>query len=204
MKRITFILACLLCTLVMRGEEHLKFRSVPLDGKLKTAVKEIKSWGFMGLKIKNMAFLMGTLDGQEVMLTLIATPETKTLFTVGIMYDNMNTWEEVIQQYQTITADLTAQYGEPSKIVQEFEAPYSIENPMEAFKEDKATYSTYYAALGGEIAVDILYSEGKLSTMVAYVDTQNAALLVNEGGEGFLEESNINIDINALDNLVIE
>ena len=105
MKRITFILACLLCTLVMRGEEHLKFRSVPLDGKLKTAVKEIKSWGFMGLKIKNMAFLMGTLDGQEVMLTLIATPETKTLFTVGIMYDNMNTWEEVIQQYQTITAD---------------------------------------------------------------------------------------------------
>ena len=109
-----------------------------------------------------------------------------------------------MQQYQTITADLTAQYGEPSKIVQEFEAPYSIENPMEAFKEDKATYSTYYAAPGGEIAVDILYSEGKLSTMVAYVDTQNAALLVNEGGEGFLEESNINIDINALDNLVIE
>lgn len=202
MKRITFILACLLCTLVMRGEDHLQFRSLPLDGKLKTAVKEVKSWGFIGLKIKNMAFLMGTLDNQDVMITLIATPESKTLFCVGIMYDNMNSWEEVMNQYQTITAALTAQYGEPSKVVQEFEAPHSIDNAMEAFKEDKATYSTYYSAPGGEIAVDILYSEGKLSTMVAYVDTQNAALLANEGGEGFLEENNI--DINALDNLVIE
>jgi hypothetical protein len=204
MKRFTTILACLLCTIVMMGEGHLKFRSSPIDGKLKTAVKEVKSWGFMGLKIKYVAFLMGTLDGQEVMLTLIATPETKTFFSVGIMYDNMNSWEEVMQQYQTITAALTAQYGEPSKVVQEFEAPYSIENPMEAFKEDKATYGTYYSAPGGQVAVDILYSEGKLSTMVAYVDEQNAALLVNEGGEGFLiDESNIDMSV-MIENCIVE
>lgn len=199
MKRITTIFVCLLCTMMMMGEQHLMFRTLPLDGKLKTAVKEVKSWGFMGLKIKNMAFLMGTLDGEEVMVTLLATPKTKTLFSASIMYENVENWEGLMRQYQAINAALTAQYGEPSKIVNEFESPYSINNnPIEAFKEDKATYSTFYTVTGGTVAVDILYSEGKLSTMVAYVDEQNAELLKEEGGENFFIDEN-SIDVNMLE-----
>ena len=110
MKRITTIFVCLLCTMMMLGEQHLMFRTLPLDGKLKTAVKEVRSWGFMGLKIKNMAFLMGTLDGEEVMLTLIATPKTKTLFSVGVMYEDVENWETLMHQYQAINAALTSSY----------------------------------------------------------------------------------------------
>ena len=199
MKRITTIFVCLLCTMMMLGEQHLMFRTLPLDGKLKTAVKEVKSWGFMGLKIKNMAFLMGTLDGEEVMVTLLATPKTKTLFSASIMYENVENWEGLMRQYQAINAALTAQYGEPSKIVNEFESPYSINNnPIEAFKEDKATYSTFYTVTGGTVAVDILYSEGKLSTMVAYIDEQNAELLKEEGGENFFIDEN-SIGVNMLE-----
>ena len=197
MKRITTIFVCLLCTMMMLGEQHLMFRTLPLDGKLKTAVKEVRSWGFMGLKIKNMAFLMGTLDGEEVMLTLIATPKTKTLFSVGVMYEDVENWETLMHQYQAINAALSAQYGEPSKVVNNFEPPYSIDNnPIEAFKENKAAYSTYYTVTGGTVAVDVLYSEGKLSTMVAYVDDQNAELLKEEGGEDFFtDENSINVNI---------
>ena len=203
MKRTTTILACLLCTMMMMGEGHLKFRTLPIDGKLKPALKEVRSWGFMGLKIKNMAFLMGTLDGQEVMVTLIATPKSNTLFSVGVMYDNVNSWEEEMIQYQAINTRLAAQYGEPSKRVQEFESPYSIANPIEAFAANKATYSTYYTAPGGSIAVDILYSEGKLSTMVAYVDEQNAALFKEEGGEDFFADES-NIDMSVIENCITE
>ena len=199
MKRITTIFACLLCTMMMLGEQHLMFKTLPIDGKLKTAVKEVRSWGFMGLKIKNMAFMMGTLDGEEVMLTFLATPKTKTLFSVSIMYDNVETWEALMQQYQAINTALAAQYGEPSKIVNKFEPPYSInDNPIEAFREDKASYSTFYTVTGGTVAVDVLYSEGKLSTMVAYVDEQNAELLKEEGGEDFFIDEN-SIDVNMLE-----
>ena len=199
MKRITTIFVCLLCTMMMLGEQHLMFRTLPLDGKLKTAVKEVRSWGFMGLKIKNMAFLMGTLDGEEVMLTLIATPKTKTLFSVGVMYEDVENWETLMRQYQAINAPLSAQYGEPSKVVNNFEPPYSIDNnPIEAFKENKAAYSTYYTVTGGTVAVDVLYSEGKLSTMVAYVDDQNAELLKEEGGEDFFTDEN-SINVNMLE-----
>ena len=55
MKRIATILACLLCTIVILAEQHLMFRTLPIDGNLKSAVKEVKKWGFMGMKIKNVA-----------------------------------------------------------------------------------------------------------------------------------------------------
>lgn len=38
MKRLITILLCLLCTLTMMGEQHLMFRTLPIDGDLKTAV----------------------------------------------------------------------------------------------------------------------------------------------------------------------
>ena len=40
MKRITTIFACLLCTMMVLGEQHLMFKTLPIDGKLKTAVKK--------------------------------------------------------------------------------------------------------------------------------------------------------------------
>ena len=86
MKRIATILASLLCTLVILAEQHLRFRTLPIDGDLKTAVKEVKKWGFMGMKIKNVAALVGTLDGEDVMVTIVATPETNTLFSATIIY----------------------------------------------------------------------------------------------------------------------
>ena len=183
MKRITTILVCLLCTLMMFGEQHLMFRTLPIDGSLKTAVKEVKKWGFMGMKIKNVAAMVGTLDGEDVILTLIATPESNTLFSVSIIYEGIEQWEELLAQYHTINTSIAAQYGEPTKFINEWEAPYSLDNnPTEAFKEEKAMYGAIYTVKGGSISVHITYANGKLCTIVAYIDEQNAALYKAEGG----------------------
>lgn len=186
MKRITIILLCLLCTIVMMGEKHMMFRSLPIDGELKTAVKEVKKWGFMGMRIKNMAALVGTLDGEDVMLTLMATPKTKTLFSVSIIYKGLEKWDEQMVKYEKIKASIAAQYGEPVEIINQWEPPYSMNNnPMQAFKEDKATYGVVYSTKEGKVAVNIIYLDGKLCTMVAYVDEQNAVLFKTEGGGEF-------------------
>lgn len=194
MKRITIILACLLSTMMMMGEEHLTFRSLPLDGDLKTAVKEVKKWGFIGMKIKNVAAMMGKLDGEEVILTLIATPETKTVFSATVLYEGTKQWDVLMTKYQLINANMTAQYGEPTELISEWEAPYSLtNNPMQAFKEDKATYGAVYDAKSGKVAVNILYIDGKMCTTVAYVDAQNAALYQAEGGTNILIDENTDV-----------
>lgn len=196
MKRITFILACLLCTITMLGEEHLMFRSLPIDGDLKTAVKTVKKWGFMGMKIKNVAALMGKLDNEDVILTLMATPESHTLFSVTIIYEGAKQWDDFWAEYQNINAAVAAQYGEPTEIISQWESPYSIDNnPMQAFKEDKVTYSSMYTAQGGKVVVNMVYIEEKICTIVAYIDEQNAALYKAEGGTENIIDENATLDI---------
>lgn len=196
MKRIAFILACLLCTITMLGEEHLMFRSLPIDGDLKTAVKTVKKWGFMGMKIKNIAALMGKLDNEDVMLTLMATPESHTLFSVTIIYEGTKQWDDSWAEYQTINAAVAAQYGEPTEIISKWESPYSMDNnPIQAFKEDKATYSSMYTAQGGKVVVNMVYIEEKICTIVAYIDEQNAALYKAEGGTENIIDENAALDI---------
>ena len=196
MKRITFILACLMCTITLMGEEHLMFRSLPIDGELKTAVKTVKKWGFMGMKIKNVAALLGTLDNEDVMLTLMATPESNTLFSVTVIYEGTNKWNEHWTKYQAINATIAAQYGEPSEITSEWEAPYSLDHePAEAFKEGKAEYSNLYSLPEGSVSVNIMYIEGQLCTIVAYVDKQNAALYKTEGGTENIIDTDIETEM---------
>lgn len=196
MKRITFILACLLCTITMLGEEHLMFRSLPIDGDLKTAVKTVKKWGFMGMKIKNVAALMGKLDNEDVTLTLMATPESHTLFSVTIIYEGAKQWDDSWAEYQNINAAVATQYGEPTEIISQWESPYSIDNnPMQAFKEDKVTYSSMYTTQGGKVVVNMVYIEEKICTIVAYIDEQNAALYKAEGGTENIIDENAALDI---------
>lgn len=196
MKRIATILASLLCTLVILAEQHLMFRTLPIEGDLKTAVKEVKKWGFMGMKIKNVAALMGTLDGEDVMVTLVATPETNTLFSATIIYEGTKQWEEAMAKYQTINASMTAQYGEPTEVISKWEPPYSIDNnPIQAFKEEKANYGCTYTAQGGTIAVNMVYIEDKICTIVAYIDEQNASLYTAEGGTENIIDENATPDI---------
>ena len=195
MKRITTIVLCLLCTITMIGENHMMFRTLPINGELKTAVKEVKKWGFMGVKIKNVAALMGTLDGEDVMLTLIATPETNTLFSVSVIYEGSEQWEEHMVKYQNINATIAAQHGEPTEIISQWEEPYSIENnPIQAFKEDKAKYGNVYSAPGGRVAINMIYVEGKICTIVSYIDEQNATLYKAEGGKDVIFDENAEME----------
>ena len=196
MKRITTMLMCLLCTLMIFGEKHLMFRTLPIDGELKTAVKEVKKWGFMGMKLKNVAAMMGTLDGEEVILTLMATPESKTLFSVAVLYEGADKWEEVLAQYNAVNAPLVAQYGEPTDLISEWEAPYSLENnPLQAIKDGKAKYGSAYTAESGTITVNLISTDGKMCILVAYIDKQNGILYKTEGGTEVLFNENEEGDI---------
>lgn len=191
MKRVVIIFFSLLCSIVMMGEKHMMFRSLPIDGDLKTAVKEVKKWGFMGMKIKNMAVLMGTLEGADVMITLMATPKSNTLFSVSVIYEGVETWNEQMVMYEKIKASIAAKYGEPTDIINEWESPYSINNnPVQAFREDKVKYGVVYTADAGSVAVNIIYADGKVCTMVTYIDEQNIALFEAEGGKDMVIDEN--------------
>ena len=93
--------------------------------------------------------------------------------------------------YERIKASIAAKYGEPTDIINEWESPYSINNnPMQAFREDKVKYGVVYTADAGSVAVNIIYADGKVCTMVTYIDEQNIALFEAEGGKDMVIDEN--------------
>lgn len=186
MKRLAVILFSVICSLSLLAEEHMTFGNFVIDGPLKVAMKEMKKKGFMGMKIKNVGALIGTLDGEDVMITLMATPKTHTLFSVAVIYEGSDSWDKQWATYQKQNAALAEQYGEPTEVINEWEAPYSLENnPLQAFKEEKAQYGAVYASSNGYVAVNLVYVEGKMCIIIAYIDEKNKALYEQEGGEDF-------------------
>lgn len=172
-----------MCAVMLLGNEHMQFRSLPIDGNLKSAIKEVKKWGFMGMKMKNVGVLMGTLDNEEVMITLLATHESQTLFSVVVVYEGSNLWGELLTKYEAINATVAAQYGDPVEHMNKWEAPYSIDNhPIQAFKEGKAVYGSTYNADNGNVIVNVVCIEGKMGITVTYLDAKNQVRLQEEGG----------------------
>lgn len=177
MKRcLVIILACIMCVLSTNGQEHLKFYNIPIDGDLKTAVKLVKKeLGLKGIRIKNIGMLMGELDGEEVYVALLGTPDSKIWCSAFVNYDGADTWDELWAKYQTINASLKAKYGEPAKVTENWETPFSpTNNPIQALKENKAILESWYFTEQGFIMAVISDS---LSIMVAYVDKENISLL---------------------------
>lgn len=197
MKRLVLILACITATLTIVGEEHMMFRNMPIDGELKLAMKKVKDMGFMGMRMKNMGALMGTLDNEEVMITLMATPKTNTLFSVIVIYDGAEDWNSQLNQYKNINSSIAKKYGEPTELINQWESPYSINNnPIQAFKEDKAQYGAVYTTEQGNVSVNMVYVENEMCIMVTYIDNKNLTLYIDEGGQDmdFDNEEMLNID----------
>lgn len=115
------------------------FRTPPIDGDLKTAVKTVKKWGFMGMKIKNVAALMGKLDNERCYTHPLATPESHTLFWITIITEVQSNGDDSWAEYQNINHAVAAQYGEPTEIISQWESPYSVHNnPMQAFRRGQS------------------------------------------------------------------
>ena len=183
MKRLTTILLSIACCTMVLASDHMMFRTLPIDGPLKSAVKQVKKWGLMGMRIKNVAAFVGTLDEQEVLLILMATPKTNTLFSVTVIYEGAEQWSEQLIHYHAINSAIADQYGEPTEEINFWEEPYSPDNnPLQAFIENKAKYGCVYKSDDGHVAVNISHAEGKLCTLVVYLDEQNSELFHAEGG----------------------
>lgn len=181
-------LVCMMCTISLLGETHLMFHTLPIDGNLKTAMKEVKKWGFMGMKIKNMGVLIGSLDNEDVIVTLIATPQTNTLFSVAVAYEGTEKWEDALAKYHALNTQLATQYGAPTEVINQWEAPYSLDNqPALGIRENKGKYGTAYTTEQGNVIINIMYMDGKLCPIVTYVDQQNGLLFKSEGGESDLQ-----------------
>lgn len=183
MKKLFFFLAAALVSVSVLAEGHMKFKGVEITGKLPEVVKQLTDKGYTKVsQDKDYVAMYGSFTGQNVVLGVYATPISKTVSRIAVIYpEGGDSWTILSNQYEGLKERLTNKYGEPSEVIEKFEYPYSpTSHPLMAFELEKATYKTRFLTDNGGVTLSIIHYQMTTAVCLLYWDKENEDIMTAE------------------------
>jgi hypothetical protein len=179
MKKMLLVFLSLLCQiLVVQAEGNLKSKGVEIDGDLSSFAKKLEGQGFTISSVEDDYYKMtGTFTAQDVKLVVRATPYSKIVYSVLVVYKPIHPWPSQEQHYKKIVENLKNKYGTPSEEIWDV----NTSMPEHYISEKKSTAQTRFNCENGEITIGIyntLYVG--VSTYILYQDKENYAIYEEE------------------------
>ena len=147
--------------------EHVKFKGIEIDGNIKEFIKKMKKAGFSydrahSNKIASMSgtdnviLMSGKFTGKPCDAYIQITPKSKIVCKIVIHFVE-KTWDELKKEYFDTKDIFFQKYGKPFSELQCFEYPYheGDRNELQALKDGKCKYYSFYKAKNGGIVVEI-------------------------------------------------
>lgn len=187
MKKLFFLLA-LWIPIVSFAQNHLEFRGVPIDGHINTFVSKMNKIGYSEVyRNESGAIMKGKFTNQDAELIIVATAKSKTVWKVAAHLDEDASWSKLKSDYFEYVNLYISKYGQPSNHFEFFSSPYYEGDGFElqALKNDKCHYATYFTTDNGTLSVSIS-SSGNLS--LSYEDNINANLMTKEKQSSALDD----------------
>lgn len=197
MKKIILLVTMLTFLLVAHAQEvdsianyHMEFKGVPIDGTLSSFIQKLQSKGFKKLQDDiddDIKIMEGNFAGEQSTLYILASPKSKTVWKVLVQYPKENSWSSLKYKYKDIKNLYIKKYGEPKDHFEFFSKPYYEGDgyELQALKNDKCTYATYFKLKEGYISVAIS-SPGCIE--ISYEDSLNNALKNKEKDSDILND----------------
>ena len=173
----------------LTAEKHMEFMGITIDGKLDDFVNKLISKGFKVSSVEETtAMLTGNFAGEDAKLFVCSTPKTKTVYQIGVNYDNPYTvtWDLLESQYSKMKNMLKKKYGEPILEKEEFMDDFVEDSRMKlyALKRGRCEYISTFTdeAKVGLIFLGIMPGNSLLepSVIIAYTDKINEELNESE------------------------
>jgi len=163
--------------------EHLSFKGVPIDGTLNEYVSKMKQSGFSLIGTEDgTAILNGDFAGYKGCYVGVSTLKQKDLVhKIAVMFPDNNTWSTLSGDYYDLKKMLTEKYGEPSKVVEEFDTyskPKDDNSRMHEVGMDRCKYYSIWQTNNGEIQLSIEHeSVIKYFVRLGYFDKINSEII---------------------------
>lgn len=174
-KFICLIVILLLTTLsyAQGSQNHLKFKGVPIDGKLSEYITKMKQKGFKYQGTEDgMAVLEGDFAGYKNCTIVVSTLEQKDLVCkVAVLFPSCETWRTLSNNYFSLKEMLSENYGKPTDEVEKWDsysAPTDDNDKMHNVKFDMCKYYSIFETEEGGIQVSINHN-GVLGCYVVLV-----------------------------------
>ena len=176
MKKIIVVLASILASFVMFGQEHLGFKNIPIDGTTSQFVAKLKAVGYTVVgEYSDDIRLRGVFMGKDCTLSLNFTAVSKTVHSVYVIFDKKQDWASLENDYENIKNGLTIKYGKPT-VKEEFRSPYKEGDGSEymAFKGGYADWISSFSTPIGNINLYIREQDfSNMTLIIWYCDKKN-------------------------------
>lgn len=160
--------------------EHLTFKGIPIDGPFSSFKASMQAEGFEFLGTEGQAHgFSGIFLGQKV--TVVAMEGSGTIYRVGVVFEEQEVWSILKGQYLNIKSLLTAKYGDPIDVVEEFQESYMEGGGHEVhyLERDQCTYQSTFQS-----SDDVGTVQLKLTNLpcvgLIYEDKINAERVANQ------------------------
>lgn len=182
-----FITLFLLISTALSAQEHLAIADLPIDGPLDRFVNELTIRGVVPQRNidDNIVMLQTDVNGQPIDYIVAASEDTQHVYRVVVMTQPKMSWRWVRNEYLHYKNELSKAYGQPTKYVETFMAPYTTRKKLrrhqiQAFAEGKAQWATFFTVSNddgeeiGTVAVQIAPSGSLAKVVIIYDDTKNS------------------------------
>lgn len=167
---------------VMESSNHLKFKGVPIDGKLEDFVSRMKRKGFkhIGTQDDDTEIMQGDFADFKECTVYVTTLDSKDLVSrIAVAFPKQDQWEYLYGDYKHLKELLTEKYGNPSSCTEKFQSSYGSGlsddgDKMDEVKFDRCKYKTRFTTDNGEIVLWIEHNGfSSCYVMLSYKDKEN-------------------------------
>lgn len=154
-----FVLVMSITAFAQNSSEHLLFKGIPIDGPLNQFVSKLQSDGYtLECKDADNAVLSGTFAGRDNCYLYVVV-KNKLVAAVMVMFPKGSNWNALEIEYSIFKNALTDKYGEPIKVVEQFQGyiPTLDSTKYQKLIKGECEYSTHYMTDKGMITLGIQY-----------------------------------------------
>ncbi|MDE5836200.1 MAG: hypothetical protein K2H50_04255 [Paramuribaculum sp.] len=168
-----FLVCSVLCS---SAQEHLSFKGIPIEGSMHSFCQKLKGKGFTQIGTDgNISLFAGDFTGRNATVGVVAADNGQDVFSVGVLFDESDSWNTLVNTYDYYKDLYVEKYGKPSQCVEK-NPSHSDSNTslmLELF-QGRVTYGCLFEVPGGKIQISIeqaSFNGGHV--MIKYQDSQN-------------------------------
>ena len=177
MKRALFSLFSLFFALTLCAENHLDFLGIPIDGKPRKFISQLKKQGFELDKtynqFDNLQRLYGAVDDKLCQVHVLSL--NREVCKVTLAYVPSSSWENTYRFYKSLQMSYTVKYGTPDDYeIRDTKTSPTFDSIFQNIKDEEAYYRCYYKTEQGMVGLSIKSDDGATGYVeVRYEDRVN-------------------------------
>ncbi len=161
--------------------ENLKFLGIPITGNVNDFADKLREKGFRtSPNPDGIIILDGTFTNKDVKIGLMPIEGTNNIYRVGILYEELTSWDNLKSHYDYLVEAFTKKYGAPVVTIDKVPTIYKESGNfiISGIYREEVEFANGWNLPNGSIMISIEpFSADSANVMILYDDSKSKQTL---------------------------